>query len=287
MTPPPRPAPAPPAAPKAKPLREAPDPALIATSPQGPLPIIAPDGRQAWQVYARPFEEAAQKPRIALIMGDLGLSTPSTTAAIQTLPAGVTLAFAPYAANLNDWIAQARAAGHEVILQLPMEPLDYPGNDPGPKALLTGLTADDNLNRLDWVLSRVSGYVGVTNYMGSKFTTSADDLRPVMTSLKRRGLLFLDSRSTQRSVAGRVAREVGLPFVLNNRFIDNEASRTSIDARLDELEKIAQATGTAVGIGYPYPVTIDRMSQWVQRLTAKGAIALAPVSAVANRQPVE
>lgn len=264
----------------------APDPALVQQGPSGPLPVIAPDGRQAWQVYARPFDETEKRPRIALIVGDLGLSAAATTAAIQRLPAPVTLAFAPYAHNLNDWIAQARAAGHEVMLQLPMEPLDYPTSDPGPQALLTSLDAAGNLQRLEWVLSRVAGYVGVTNYMGSKFTTSPDNLRPVLTALKGRGLLFLDSRSSQRSVAAKLAKELGMPVAVNNRFVDNEASRAAIDARLDELERIAKATGIAVGIGYPYPVTIERIGAWAQGLPGRG-LALAPVSAVVNRQAVE
>ena len=279
-----QPAPSPPAATASLPV--APDPALLQQGPSGPLPVIAPDGRQAWQVYARPFDEADKRPRIALIVGDLGLSAAATTAAIQRLPASVTLAFAPYAHNLNDWIAQARAAGHEVMLQLPMEPLDYPASDPGPQALLTSLDTAGNLQRLEWVLSRVAGYVGVTNYMGSKFTTSPDNLRPVLVALKGRGLLFLDSRSSQRSVAAKLAKELGMPVAVNNRFVDNEASRAAIDARLDELERIAKATGIAVGIGYPYPVTIERIGAWAQGLTGRG-LALAPVSAVVNRQAIE
>jgi polysaccharide deacetylase 2 family uncharacterized protein YibQ len=263
-----------------------PDPALVTPGREGLLPVVAPDGRQAWRVYARPFDAAEQRPRLAIVLGDLGLSQQATMTAIQKLPAGVTLAFAPYAGNLQDWIAQARAAGHEVLLQLPMEPLDYPASDPGPKALLTSLSPADNQARLEWVLSRVTGYVGVTNYMGSKFTMAPEALRPVLAELKGRGLLFLDSRSNQQSVGGRLAREVGLPVALNNRFLDNEASRTAIDARLDELERIARAGGTAVGIGYPYPVTIERIAAWAQRLPERGLV-LAPVSAVVNRQPPE
>jgi hypothetical protein len=282
----PAPSAAPPRPPEARPLPPVPDPALVTPGREGLLPVVAPDGRQAWRVYARPFDAAEQRPRLAIVLGDLGLSQQATMTAIQKLPAGVTLAFAPYAGNLQDWIAQARAAGHEVLLQLPMEPLDYPASDPGPKALLTSLSPADNQARLEWVLSRVTGYVGVTNYMGSKFTMAPEALRPVLAELKGRGLLFLDSRSNQQSVGGRLAREVGLPVALNNRFLDNEASRTAIDARLDELERIARAGGTAVGIGYPYPVTIERIAAWAQRLPERGLV-LAPVSAVVNRQPPE
>ena len=264
-------------------LGPVPDPALVARGPRGELPVIAPDGRQAWKVYARPFEDDKNRPRIAIMLGDMGLSDAATNAAIRRLPSAVTLAFAPYASNLQSWIAAARAGGHEVMLQLPMEPLDYPANDPGPNALLTSLTAADNIDRLEWLLGRVTGYIGVTNYMGSKFTISPNDLRPVLQAIKERGLMFLDSRASPRSVAAELARSMGLPEAINNRFLDNEASRSAVDARLEELERIAAATGTAVGIGYPYPVTIERIAAWAPGLASRG-IVLAPISAIANRQ---
>ena len=264
-------------------LGPVPDPALVARGPRGQLPVIAPDGRKAWKVYARPFEDDKNRPRIAIMLGDMGLSDAATNAAIRQLPSAVTLAFAPYASNLQSWIAAARAGGHEVMLQLPMEPLDYPANDPGPNALLTSLTAADNIDRLEWLLGRVTGYIGVTNYMGSKFTISPNDLRPVLQAIKDRGLMFLDSRASPRSVAAELARSMGLPEAINNRFLDNEASRSAVDARLEELERVAQATGTAVGIGYPYPVTIERIAAWAPGLASRGMI-LAPISAIANRQ---
>ncbi|HYM30257.1 MAG TPA: divergent polysaccharide deacetylase family protein [Candidatus Cybelea sp.] len=267
-------------------LGPVPDPALVQRSPHGSLPVIAPDGRQAWRVYAKPFEDLKNRPRIAILLGDMGLSAPATNAAIKELPAPVTLAFAPYAGDLQNWISAARAAGHECMLQLPMEPMDYPANDPGPQALLTSLTAADNIDRLEWLLGRVTGYTGVTNYMGSKFTTSPNDLRPVLEALKSRGMLFVDSRASPRSVAAEMAKNIGLPEAVNNRFLDNEASRAAIDARLAELERIAHATGTAVGIGYPYPVTIERIAAWAPGLSDRG-IALAPVSAVVGRQALE
>ncbi|MDA1133258.1 MAG: divergent polysaccharide deacetylase family protein, partial [Proteobacteria bacterium] len=267
------------------PLDPSPDPALVVDGPNGPLPIIGEDGRQPWIVYARPFELPADTPRIAIVIGGLGLSRAGTQAAIQQLPGVVTLAFAPYAPDLGDWIAEARAAGHEVMLQLPMEPEGYPANDPGPHTLLTQVAAEDNLARLDWLLSRFTGYVGVTNYMGARFTVSPDDLRPVLEDLQMRGLLFFDSRENPDSVAAVVAAELEMPRVVNNRFLDTVASRISIDARLLELERIAEATGAAVGIGYPYPVTIERIAAWIRSLEG-GNVVIAPISALASTQPV-
>jgi polysaccharide deacetylase 2 family uncharacterized protein YibQ len=95
--------------------------------------------------------------------------------------------------------------------------------------------------------------------------------------------LFVDSRSSLRSIAAQMAREVGLPRAVNNRFIDGEASRDAIDSRLHEIERIAKASGYAVGIGAPFPVTIDRLVRWAKTLESK-KLVLAPISALVNTQ---
>ena len=260
------------------------DPALTENSSFGPLPVIAPDGRRPWQAYARPSATSSAEGLIAVVIGNLGLAKATTERAITDLPPEVTLSFAPYAEGINRWIAKARAAGHEVMLDLPMEPMDYPKNDPGPKALFTHLAQQENIERLHWVLGRSVGYVGVTNFMGSRFTTSPEVLRPVLAELRDRGLMFLDSRAAARSLATNMASEIGLPRAVNDRFIDVNASRTAIDRRLRELEQIAAREGAAVGLGYPYPVTIDRVTRWAEKLREKGNFALVPISAVVDRQ---
>ncbi|MBM3503603.1 MAG: divergent polysaccharide deacetylase family protein, partial [Alphaproteobacteria bacterium] len=284
-----------PAAPPETPASRPPTPgrALAAIDPQlatrgdfGLVPTVAPDGRRAWQVYARPFPSESQRPRIAIVVRGLGLSDAATTAAIQRLPSNVSLSFSPYARKLDQWIAAARAAGHEVFLDLPMEPLDYPASDPGPHTLLTSLKPEENLTRLSFILSRSTGYVGVVNDMGDKFTASGESLTPILQDLRDRGLMLVDTRATRNSLAAQLATDLELPRALNNRAIDQEASRVSIEARLLELERIAKQVGTAVGLAQTYPVTIERLAQWVQSLDAKG-IDLAPVSAVANRQTVQ
>ena len=260
------------------------DPELVERTPQGFLPRVGQDGRQPWQVYARPLDTTDDRPRLAVVLTSLGLSSAATEAAIQGLPGGITLAFQPYAEDLQQWIRLARAAGHEVMLNLPMEPVDYPSSDPGPQALFTALTSQQNLARLDWALSRVTGYVGVTNYMGSRFTTSRDAMLPVVQTLKDRGLLLLDSRASARSVAATLATELAVPRAINDRFLDTgEVTRVSIDARLAEAERIALEVGTSVVIGQPYPVTIERLRAWALDLESRG-IALAPLSAVVDLQ---
>ncbi len=283
------PAPAPPEppripAPLSGGLAPAPDPALVERSRAGLLPVIDKDGRQPWQVYARPFDHNDRRPRIAVVISGLGLSDAATEAAIQRLPGPVTLAFAPYARGLDRWIPLARAAGHEVLLTLPMEPVDYPANDPGPYTLLTSLSPARNLDRLHWVLSRSTGYVGIIDFMGSRFTTSERALRPILEELKKRGLMFVDSRASLLSIAARTASRIGLPRAINDRYIDARASRAAIDQRLLELETIARASGHALGVGAPYPVTLERLSAWLGGLEVKG-FALAPVSAIAATGP--
>lgn len=265
-------------------LPRAPDPELIEETPIGPLPRISVDGRAPWRVYARPFDDDDRRPRIAVVLSSLGLSSAATEAAIQGLPGGVTLAFQPYARNLQHWIQLSRAAGHEVILNLPMEPLNYPDNDPGPQALFTALSPEENIERLHWALSRVTGYVGVTNHMGSRFTGSTEAMAPIVEALRQRGLLLLDSRTTASSIAASLAARQGVPRAINDRFIDaDEISRDSIDAHLAEVERIAQEVGASVVIGQPYPVTIERLRVWLEDLEERG-IVLAPVSAVVDLQ---
>jgi len=269
---------------KGEPLPPAPDPGLVEQSALGPLPKVGPDGRKPWQVYARPFERSDRRPRVAVLVTGLGLSGAASEAAINDLPGGVTLAFNPYAPQINDWIERARAAGHEVLLSLAMEPSDYPRIDPGPHTLLVSLDRQQNLERLQWVLSRVTGYVGVVTSAGSRFTTSQGDLLPVLDEIKRRGIMFVDNRATDRSVAGPLAKSIGLPRANSDVALDQpQVSRDAIDQRLQQLETQARQTGAALGIGEVYPVTIERLALWIPGLERKG-IALAPVSAVADLQ---
>lgn len=277
--------PPPPAPPRrdrssAQPLLPAPDPALVESSPQGPLPIIGRDGRQPWRVYGRPFDRADPRPRVAIVITGLGLSGAASEAAIDELPGAVTLAFDPYSKRLTEWINRARAAGHEVLLGLPMEPTDYPREDPGPSTLLTSLSPSENLERLDWVLSRVTGYVGVTNMMGSRFTQSQTSLIPVMDELRKRGLMYVDGRASEQSIAGALAQTMGVPRVLADETLDSEPTRDAIDRQLQNLAAAAQRNGAALAIGYAYPVTLERVALWAKGLDEQ-QLVLAPASALA------
>lgn len=234
-----------------------------------------------WQRFARPFDQANDKPRISIIIADLGLASAATLVAVQELPGEVSLAFSSSAPDLETWIAKARAAGHEAILTVPMEPENYPQNDPGPNTLLTGLESKENVNRMRWALARSDGYVAVMPYMGGKFITAEDKLAPVLSVVKDEGLMVIDNSQNNNSLIPTLSRLGRIPFARADAVIDLAASRTAIDAQLEELEKIAQTKGHAIGIALPYPVTFEKLKAWIPAAEKKGFV-LAPITALAS-----
>lgn len=253
---------------------------LVEMSRYGPLPAIAPDGRRPFDAYSRPLGQvSAAGPRVAIVLGGLGLSAVTTETAIDRLPAEVTLAFAPYGDELDRLGTRARQAGHELLLHLPLEPYDYPDNDPGPHTLLTGLDREQNRDRLHWLLSRFSGYAGVINYMGARFTASEDALRPFLGELRDRGLVYFDDGSSPRSSASAVARDIGISAAVSNLVVDAVPTRAAIDEALRRLEDTARESGSALGVGSALPVTIDAIRDWARDLEARGVV-LVPATAL-------
>lgn len=271
--------------PSSPPLVPAPDAGLVEQSPQGPLPKVAEDGRMAWQVYARPFPAGDRRPRIAVIVTGLGLAREATQGAIQYLPAAVTLAFDPYASGLQEWVAAARRLGHEVLLTLPLEASEFPVRDAGPRALVTAIGPGDNLNRLNYLLSRMSGYVGIVTAMGSQFTVEDVQMGPLLDAIGRRGLLYVDAGASRKSVGPAIAKQIGMPRALADMQIDQIPSRAAITKRLTELEDLARKNGAAVALAQPLPVTVERLIAWTASLEGRD-VALAPVSAITDRQPL-
>jgi polysaccharide deacetylase 2 family uncharacterized protein YibQ len=234
-------------------------------------------------VYARPFAARDDRPKVAVVMAGLGLSAAATEAAIKRLPPEVTLVFDPYGANLEQWLGLAREYGHEVLLSLPMEPASFPIDDPGPFALMTTVPPEENQKRLEFLLGRLGGYVGMAGRMGSRFTASDAHLRPVLTVLKARGLLYFDDQASADSLAPRIAGELGVPRVLNNVVLDAVPSRAAVDAKLAELDALARFSAAAVAVGHPYPSTIERVAAWAAGLQGRNLV-LAPISALAITQ---
>lgn len=261
-------------------LSPVPDPALIEKTAEGPLPKIGRDGRRPSQVYARPLAPGTPEARrIALVVSGMGISESATAHAIEVLPPEVTLSFAPYGSNLQQWIEKARDAGHEVLLELPMEPFGYPQNDPGPHTLLTSADGAENVSRLEWLMSRFTGYAGVMNYQGARFTTSPTALKPVLAALEARGLLYIDNGASARSLAPTLARDVGLPAIQANRIVDPVQNPEVIATSLDMLEEASQQSGVALGVASGFPVTVDALVQWTASLKKDG-FTLVPATAL-------
>lgn len=263
----------------ASPLPRAPLAGMTEPGPNGPLPIIAANGRTPSQAYARPYTPEQGKPMLAVVVGGLGFNARATTQAIDELPPEITLSFVPYADNLQSWIDRARAAGHEVLLELPMEPFDPDADDTGPQTLLASAPAQQNIARLEQLLSEAAGYFGVTNYQGARFATSAQASQPIVQALRRRGLAFISSGIGQRTALNVEAQRAGLTSGAADRIIDVRREADSIDDQLLNLEALALQNSSAIGAGFAYPVTIEQVGRWAGDVETRG-YQLAPASAV-------
>jgi uncharacterized protein len=261
---------------KAAPLAE-----VSEAGPYGTLPRIGQGNRKPETAYARTVSMGilhSDMPKVAIVLGGMGLNKELTQKATRTLAGEVTFAFAPYGDDLQAQVNRARAQGHEILLQLPLEPFGYPAANPGPKTLMVGAEGSANLDAFVWHMSRFAGYVGITNYMGGRFLNEARALRPVLAEMKKRGLVFLDDGTATRSLATEIGRIVGLKVKSAAKVIDAEPSAEAIDKALADLEAEARETGLAIGTGTGLEVTIDALDQWSRSLAEKG-ILLVPVSA--------
>ena len=258
---------------------------LSALQPSAASPTVAAqpaEGLARWQQFAAAAAGPERGPMIALVIDDLGLNRPKTWRTIE-LPAPLTLAFLTYAPGLPEMTSAARLRGHELIVHIPMQPID-PRDNPGRNPLVTEETRERLAQRLIWGLGRFDGYVGINNHMGSRFTAWPEGMAVVMKEMRRRGLLFLDSLTTYDSVGGQVAERYGVPFAERDIFLDNQAEDAgAIRRQLDKLEATALERGYAVGIGHPYPNTLDVLSHWLPRVWARG-LRLVPISAVVRHR---
>ncbi len=255
----------------------------LETTRHGQIPKIGTDGARPLALYAHPRTVPPNKkdwPRIAIIVGGLGISASGTAEALAKLPAQVSFALTPYGTDLEKLAERARAQKHEVLLQVPMEPFDYPDNDPGPQTLLTSLGSDQNIDRLHWLMSRFQGYVGVVSYMGAKFTASEQALSPVLRETAKRGLIYVDDGSSPRSVAGQLAGSQNLPFAKTEIMIDKVPTPKEIDHALARLELMARERGNAVGLATALPATVARIAAWAKKVEGRGFV-LVPITMVA------
>lgn len=261
-------------------LNYRPEAALLEKSGFGLLPRISKAGRRPMDAYARPSPGAGSF-RIAIVVGGLGLSQSGSKLAIEQLPGEITLAFAPYGNSLRRWMEMARKDGHELLMQIPMEPVGYPQVNPGKHTLITGVEAKQNLDNLHWVMARMTNYVGMMNYLGAKLGDDVQALQPILKEIAGRGLLYLDDGSGFSSKAKPAANEVGVPFLQGNIILDDGRSVALIKKNLQALEKLARRKGYAIGVASAFPKSVQQIGLWIKQAEKRG-IEIVPVSALAR-----
>jgi uncharacterized protein len=254
------------------------DARLLEKSRYGMIPVMA-EGLKPFSVYAGQTDpaKAAKMPVVAIVIGGLGVGAAKTADAIMKLPPAVTLAFTPYGSDPTRLAERARAQRHEIFLQIPMEPYDYPDNDPGPQTLLATLGPEQNLDRLFWHLGRLQGYAGIANFMGARFMATEAAMQPIMHEAAKRGLGYFDDGTAPRSVAAALAGSQAVPFGKGDVAIDAVPTPVEIERALERLETIAKERGSAIGTASALPVSIERIGSWIKTLEGHG-IMLVPLT---------
>jgi hypothetical protein len=240
-----------------------------------------PQAAATWQLHAAVHPPPGNRPMIALIIDDMGVDRKRTAQAIE-LDGPLTMSFLSYAEDLPDQTAAARKAGHELMVHVPMEP-EGEVAEPGPNVIRTDQPQAEVRKRLDWALGRFDGFVGINNHMGSRYTADADGMTLVLEEIRRRGLLFVDSRTTPHSVARRLSRKLSVPFAERDVFIDDDPRPQAILRQLDEIVRRARDRKYAVAIGHPRDATLAALRKWLPTLRLRGLV-LVPVSAIVRHR---
>jgi uncharacterized protein len=264
-----------------RPLAAAPQMKVTEVGTYGQLPRISKTGEKPFRIYERPTSMNvihSDAPKIAILLGGMGLNEKLTTQAVKDLPADITFAFAPYGNNLQDQVNRARHEGHEVFLQVPLEPIGFPANNPGPKTLAGDASEAENLDALRWHMSRFAGYAGVVNYMGSRYLSMPKAIKPLLTELNKRGVLFLEDGSMALSATENTAKAMQMPIKRAQVVIDTDPNPQAIIAQLTLLEEQATGTGFAVGTGTGLEITINTVREWAKAAAERGII-LVPITA--------
>ena len=271
-------------APKGSPLKAAPNYEMVEETDMGMLPIISKKGQTPFNEYSRPYDDKkTDRPRVAIIVSGLGHSRAATDAAINNLPPEISLAIDSYARGVSYWMERAREVGHEVLLTLPLESATFPFEDPGPGTLRVLSAPEENVNQMEWVMSRASGFFGLMGVAGSKFTTNDEQMSFMLKAIKARGIMFVDGGYTPASLAPRIALKEKAIWAAVEIDLDRKLEGREIDLKLAEFEKLATSRALAIARISNSPLSLARLSAWVKTLSDKG-IDLVPVSALANKQ---
>lgn len=262
-------------------LSPTPESGLLETGPFGLLPRVGDDGRRPFDAYSRPPDAIGGQPvLVAIIVGGIGINQASTELALERLPGEISLALAPYGSNLAVWAARSREAGHEILLQVPLEPYDFPATDPGPHTLLVDDPVQENVDRLEWLLAQFTTYAGVVSYAGGRFLAEEGAMSPLIDALAARGLMFIDDGAAVQSRSGDFAAGL-LPFARADLVLDLDVTAAAIAAKLSQLEAMAQQRGFAIATASAFPVTIEQIAIWAETAAERGVI-LVPVTSLAN-----
>jgi polysaccharide deacetylase 2 family uncharacterized protein YibQ len=255
---------------------------LLEETAFGRLPVVGADGLRPMEQYARPWS-GARGTRVAIVVGGLGLSQTGSQKAIRELPPEVTLGFAASGNSLQRWMQEARRQGHEILLQIPLEPFGYPGTNPGPDTLLAGDPAKVNIDRLHRSMAKITNYTGIMNYLGGRFLAEQAALEPVMRDIGKRGLLFLDDGSSAQSLSDGIAKAISAPQGFADILLDGEVTEAAILRKLDELERIARRNGQAIGVASAFDESVAAISKWSREAGGRG-IEIVGVSALVSGQ---
>lgn len=262
-------------------LAAAPLDAITEQTDKGLVPNKGHDGTVAWQYYARPYTPVESRPVVAILITNLGLSKPLTEEALK-LPHNVTLSFSPYASDAKVWAKKARGEGFESLVDLPMEPSNFPISDPGPNGILSSLDGAEISSRLHWIMSRYPGFVGLLGTADEKLTASLPAMRPLLTELTARGVVLIYKKSPQNAELATLIKTQNLTAVGADMVIDEDLAPAAIMQQLDALAELAKTQGYAIGIAHSYPPTVRAITMWNEDLAKKG-VDIAPVSAVVKK----
>ena len=234
----------------------------------------------AKKVIAPPFTGT---PRIAIIIDDMGLNAARNTDVVK-LSKPLTLAYLPYAPQLEKKTREAKSFGHELMIHVPMQPIKN-SMDAGPNVLTVEMDKREIDKALKTVFKSFDGYAGINNHMGSRMTQDPERMAMVMEALKERNLYFIDSKTIYSSVAADVARDSGVAYGERDVFLDHEPTYEFAITALKKTEDIARRRGFAIAIGHPKEGTIKALAEWIPTLKDKG-IELVPASELVHR-PVD
>lgn len=222
---------------------------------------------------------AGKRPKIAIIIDDLGEDR-GMAEKFFSLEGVLTFSFLPTGTHQSEIVRKAREAGLELMLHLPMEPLEFPEVNPGAGALLMTMTPDSLIEQLNHNIDAVPGAKGVNNHMGSRMTAESSQMYQVFSVLRKRNLYFIDSRTTPETVCRPSARLFDVRFAQRDIFIDNIQKPGAIRKQLEKLEMVARSHGEAVGIAHPYPVTYQVLREMLPRL--KEGFTMVPASEIVH-----